>query len=270
MSTLSETKKLSGTPLYSSHGAIFVPKSLVNTYKSNTIWKRFTILPIDSYPTDDYSTISDSWETIISNIHNGDIDNYAIGSTKKITFDGKTAYLILIGIDKDVLSSDGVSTAKTTWMFTTSIGLQKMNSSSSNADGYPATQLYTWLEDEKNKLPDIIKNNLKTVKKTYYDSTTGSTLSVDTDFWLLSKREVGLTADPVESSGAIYDQFFAEQELRVRTNSDFTYVDWWLRTAGNGTANFCNVSQPTNWNVGGSSSIRSANTTNAVIPGLCL
>ena len=189
MSTLADVNAFNNTPIAAFNGAVYVPSSIFSTYKANENWGSLSVLPIDSYPATDFSTISDSWETIISNINSGNISNYPIGALKKISFGSSNNYLQLIGTDKDVLASDNTTTVKTTWAFVTKIADHRMNATG-NENGYPATEMYTWLAEQRANLPDIIKNNLKTVKKTYYDYTTKSTLSVNTDFWLFSAKEI--------------------------------------------------------------------------------
>ena len=264
MSTLANVNAFEGTPIVAFNGAIYVPGSILSTYKANSNWSNFSVLPIDSYPATDFSTISDSWETIISNINSGNISNYPIGALKKISFGSSDYYLQLVGTDKDVLASDNTTTVKTTWAFATKITDHRMNATSTNENGYPATEMYTWLAEQRANLPDIIKNNLKTVKKTYYDHTTNSTLSVDTDFWLFSMREVGLTNSPYESSGCVYDQFFTSTSRRIKRNTSGTTSIWWLRSAYSNSNYFWIVTSS------GDANTNYASGSYGVVPGLCL
>ena len=263
MSTLVNINAFDGTPILASNGGVYVPGSILGTYKANENWSNLSVLPIDNYPTTDFSTISDSWETIISNINSGNINSYPIGAIKKISFGSSSYYLQLVGTDKDVLASNNAATAKTTWAFLTSIGPHRMNETSTNENGYPATEMYTWLAEQRANLPDIIKNNLKTVKKTYYDYTTNSTLSVNTDFWLFSNREIGST---VEDSGCTYDQFFTSNSKRIRRTTSGTASSWWLRSALSDSKYF--------WYIAGDGSTRNyggyAANSYHVVPGLCL
>ena len=261
MSTLANVNAFDGTLIRQYNGGIYVPGSLVDSYRANVNWSNFSIQSIDSYPVTDFSTISDSWEIIISNINKGDISRYPIGSVKALTFDGIQHYLQLVGTDKDVLASNNETKVKTTWAFVTTIGKHRMNATNTNENGYPASEMYTWLTEQKAKLPEIIRNNLKTVKKTYYDYTTTSTLSVDTDFWLFSKKEVGFTNTPVESEGVVYDQFFTSNTKRQKPG-----VVWWLRSAYSSSGYF--------YYVDGNGAVQSpygpSTSPYGVVPGLCL
>ena len=263
MSTLAGTGAFEGTPIVAFNGAIYVPGSILSTYKANGNWNNFSILPIDSYPATDFSTISDSWETIISNINSGNISNYPIGSLKKISFGSSNYYLQLVGTDKDVLASDDTTTVKTTWAFATMIASHRMSATSTNENGYPATEVYTWLAEQKENLPDIIKNNLKTVKKTYYDYTTESTLSVNTDFWLFSSKEI-FNSSSTEDSGCVYDQFFTSDSKRIRRIASGLASGWWLRSAASYSGAFWIV------NGAGSANGGTSGSSYGIVPGLCL
>ena len=139
-----------------------------------------------------------------------------------------------------------------------------MNATSTNENGYPATEMYTWLAEQRANLPDIIKNNLKTVKKTYYDYTTKSTLSVNTDFWLFSAKEIFNSGSPLEDSGCVYDQFFTSTSRRIKRNTSGTASYWWLRSAISYSNTFWLV------NSNGTANYDIANDSLGVVPGLCL
>lgn len=264
MSTLYDVNAFDTTPIAAFNGAIYVPGSILSTYKANENWSNFSVLPIDSYPATDFSTIYDSWETIISNINSGNISNYPIGSLKKISFGSSDYYLQLVGTDKDVLASDNTTTVKTTWAFATKIADHRMNATSTNENGYPATEMYTWLAEQRANLPDIIKNNLKTVKKTYYDHTTKSTLSVNTDFWLFSSKEIFNGGPPIEDSGCVYDQFFTSKSNRVKRDASGSTSSWWLRSAYSNSNSFLSVY------FDGYANSSTVNISYGVVPGLCL
>ncbi len=233
----------------------------MDTYKADSYWKQFSIKSIDDYPATDFSSISDSWETIISNINNNNIDHYSIGDVKSIVFDGVQHYLQLIGIDKDVLADNDNITARTTWSFVSGIASRRMAASSSGLDGFLSTEMYSWLEEQKTKLPDIIRNNIKTVKKTYVKRSTNSTLTYDTDFWLFSTREVGYSA---EGSGCVYP-FFSDLRKKYKYTSDAENYSWWLRSES--------LSNSGRFDVISTNGTRSAipvTQTALVVPGLCL
>ena len=264
MATLGSATTLSGTKIDAGLGAIYVPSSMISTYKANTNWSNYAILPIDSYPATNFDTISDSWETIISNIKAGNYSQYKIGDTKSITYDGMNVQLQLIGTDKDVLASDETKTVATTWAFRHIVISHRMNATNTNANGYPASEMYTYLQECRAKLPDIIKNNIVTVKKTYRNYTTSSTLSTDEDFWLFSMREIFGSNSSYESSGCIYDQFFTSSTKRIKYNLNGSATYWWTRSAGSSTRGFRGVSG------GGGAGDGNASGSGGVVPGFCI
>ena len=264
MATLGSATAFSGTKINAGLGAVYVPSNMINTYKANTNWSNYTILPIDSYPATNFETITDSWETIIANIKAGNYSQYAIGSTKSIDYDGMTVQVQLIDTDKDILASDNTQTAATTWAFRHIVVSHRMNATGTNADGYPASEMYTYLQECRAKLPDIIKNNIVKVKKTYYDYTTKSTLSTDEDFWLFSTKEVGFTSSPVESEGVVYNQFFTSSERRIKYYLSGSDGYWWLRSASSSANTFRGVNGS-----GGPGDGRASNS-NGVVPGFCI
>ena len=164
----------SGSRLDFGLGAIYVQPELVDSYKSSNSFSNYIIAPIDQYPLSNYETISDSWETIIYNIHNGNAGTYPLGSTKSVTLGDSTYYLQLVGYDIEPLSDNQSEHAATTWSFSFGITNRKLHSTNTTlTNGYLDCECYTWLQDEKELLPDIIKNNIAKVRKATYNN--GST-----------------------------------------------------------------------------------------------
>ena len=112
-----------------------------------------------------------------------------------------------------------------------------MNNANTNANGWPVTELRTWLGDTI--LPTIdatIRSNIKTVSKTSYDKTTSADLTSDETIWLPSAREV-FGGNTYEQSGPIYSGLFTNATTRIKN------VNWWLRSASSSSAiNFRYVS----------------------------
>ena len=258
---------LAASPIRRYKGAIYVPDNLVNTYRSDSKWNRFSILPIANYPATNFETISDNWEEIVSNIRKGNISKYLIGSIKQIRFGEKDLYVRLVGTNKDVLSGGTTETAQTTWAFINAIGNKKMNETATNENGYINTSLYTWLLEQKTLLPDVVKNNLKTVVKTYYDETTKTTLSCDTDFWLFSGHEITGDTTVCESSGCVYDQYYTSNYKFCKADADGNYVmtTTWTRTARKNGAGFIAISSD-----GIMNTTISSNSSGAICPGFCI
>ena len=136
------------------------------------------IFPIDDYPVTDFGTIKDSWATIIANCNAGTVDNYNIGDTKQLTIDGTVFFVEIVAKNTDILASDETKTAALTWLCKDIPFQHRMNPSVSNANGWIASEMRSWLRsDILTALPSDLQNGIKEVKKTWYDYTTTSTLS---------------------------------------------------------------------------------------------
>lgn len=135
--------------------------------------------------------ITDSWDTIIANIHNGTYaSKYKLGNYKPMditvtknngTQVQETIRMQLVGKDTDDLS-DGSGKAATSWISadllrnlvpafnpypTTTVGGYKDSSLRSKVDGDNSTSLFAGL-------PNNIKSAIVQVKKTHYSTQTGS------------------------------------------------------------------------------------------------
>ena len=233
VSTLSSTNALSNTNIASGYGAIYVPADLVDTYKGASNWSTYAnqIYPISAYPMTDFSTISDSWAEIFAAESDGTYTTkYSVGDTKQLSVNGELVYAQIAAIDADTLSAGG--TAKITWILKNCLSTtHRMNATNTNANGWPVTEMRTWLRDTI--LPTIdatIRSNIKTVSKTSYDKTTSADLMSDETIWLPSAREV-FGGSTYEQSGPIYSGLFTNDTTRTkRINS--SAARWWLRSAG--------------------------------------
>ena len=147
-------------------GAVYVPTSMVNEYKTDSKWKMFNILTIDRYPATDFSTITDSWEQIVASIENGEYSTkYNVGDTKAISINNVDDFMVLIAKDTDDLA-DGSGKAKTTWLSRGLIGRNKMNTSSTNSNGWAQSEMRTWLRETiLPTLDSTIQSNIKEVTK---------------------------------------------------------------------------------------------------------
>ena len=266
VATLMNTNALYNTMINSKVGAIYVPSNLVSEYKISTNWSTYSsqIYSIDDYPVTDFSTINDSWDTIINNINNGNYSTlYQIGDTKKLTVNNTDLYMTLVAKDTDILAN-GSGTANTTWIMQNCMVKKRMNPSSTSIDGWAASELRTWLIDEILPTVDsIVSNAIKPVTKTYYDVTTSSTLSITDTIWIPSAREVfGNSSSPCEDSGIDYTAYF-NNDTRTKYLVGDGICHWYLRTAHN-SLSFKMVSSS-----GGISSAN-ASVANGVVLGFCI
>lgn len=224
-------------PVNTGNGAVYVPSDMVNTYKTASGWSNYIneIHAISEYPITDFSTITDDWATILSNPNYA--TDYSIGDTKLITIDGSQVYMQIAAFDTDVLASDTTQTAKITWisMQVTSIR-RRMHSAASTSGGWYECELRGWLRDTAfQTLPEVVRNNIKEVNKTYYDYDSGSTLTCADTLWIPSTRELNGTATAVEDSGVIYSTLFPNDASRVKGTMGGRIWDYWLRTAASST-----------------------------------
>lgn len=111
------TDTFSGTRIGRKRGVVYVPASMVNTYKAATNWSLYLIHPISDYPWTDYSTITDTWEQIFAAEANGTYKTkYKIGDTKKLLVGGIAVYMQIVAFDADTLGSGATGKAPITWI----------------------------------------------------------------------------------------------------------------------------------------------------------
>lgn len=265
---LSSVNAFNYTPFSIGMGAIYVPSNLVATYKADSNWKKFFIVSLDDYPLTGFDTIKDSWSEILAAEANGTYSTkYAIGDTKKAVINGNDVYMQIVAFDADTLTGGG--TAKITWVAKNFAESYRMNMSETNADGWAASDLRTWLRDTVYAgLDSDLKSAIKEVDKTYYDRTDVTTKTVSDTLWVPSWREVGLstTDGSCESSGPIYSDFFTSTNAtRIKYNTTtITAASWWIRSAYSGNNQYFNVVYSS-----GASNTFTASNTSGVVFGFC-
>jgi len=248
ISTLSATSALPSAFSGTNSGVIYVKDSLVDSYKSASNWSTFAahIVGISEYPKVlDFSTVSDTWAQIIAASADGSYDSkYNVGDTKLLVdSDGNKIYMELVAKNTDQLSDDS-GTAHMTWMTKDIPFKRQMNSGSTNANGWTATAMRTYLVDTyMPKLTDVA-SAMKEVKKTWYNYTTKDTQTSNDKIWIPSTYEMftesGSTS-VVEDSGVKYTKFNSNNNRIKKYNGSNDY--YWLRSAGtSGSGYFYSVS----------------------------
>lgn len=176
--------------------------------------------------------VLDSWEQIIESINDGTyLSKYNIGDMKRISISGIDDYMILVAKDTDELSN-GSGNAKTTWISKGLFTTYRTNETNTNDDGWIASDIRIWLREAIfPNLDSSVRGSIKEVTKTYYDKTTGSTLSASDTVWIPSAREIFGVLTGYETSGCIYSTAFDNVSTRVKTNASGTATSWWLRSA---------------------------------------
>lgn len=263
-SALSNTT-LDTTAIAKGNGAVFVPDILVDTYKADSVWGKYLILPLSEYPTTDYSSIRDSWSDIIAATNNGTANKYSVGDTKLLDVgsEGKV-YAQVAKVDSTGL------TFVTRNMLKTDKRMNPSNSSGAQGTGgnggWEHSEMRVYLNDTVFALfPAELQAAIRT--ETKYSSNYNDSLIVDgcvtqDKLWLLSHQEVfGETT--YERQGEHYGDLFSDKSSRVKYDQSDTVRVWWLRSAYS-TAAFRTV------NASGSASNGNAPNSYGVAFGFCL
>ena len=226
------------------------------------------------------SFAEDDWETIAKNVKAGNLSKYNVGDKKKIKLtseddnsgnaDGITTgeYTIRIANtsnEGDVCTKEYLEKAdgskekysKTACGFVIEfediITTHNMNSSNSNVGGYPASSMYTYIQNDiYNALPKELKD---VIIPTYVVSGHGSTsgeenfVTEQDKVYLLSGKEV-YGSDTYDTSSNLTRQLEYYSNLGVTASNksgalkklNGSNASWWLRSAGsNTTLSFRNV-----------------------------
>ncbi len=143
--------------------------------------------------------ITDSWDTIITNIDNGTYaDKYKIGNYKPLDLgeDG-VINMQIVAMDADELTSGGRAPITFVFMELTSTG---------------STNLLPLF-------PDSIVSRMQKVNKTYtlYSNYRYVTYNRNyTDLWSLSVRELGRNSYDQETSGVVYGKIYSDNTSRIK------------------------------------------------------
>lgn len=181
-----------------------------------------------------------------------------------MTINGSDVYVQLVAMDADPLADGSGNTAPTSWVVKSSLTNHSMNSTNTNANGWAACEMRSWLRETAiTWLPETIRSAIKEVTKTYYDYTTAGTLSIADTVWIPSAREV-FGGTSYETSGPDYTAVYSIPADRIHYNLSGAVVSWWLRSAYSSSINFRYV------NAYGSINYFGAYNSYGVLLGFCL
>lgn len=187
----------------------------------------------------------DSWETIIKAVKTGKTENYHVGDTKEVDMGTFGTYTIRVANTSTPAecSTAGFSQTACGFVleFADSITTRGMNSTNTNAGGWPATSMRTYVNNDiYNALPSELKNG---IIDTYVVSGHGSSHSANftsTDkLYLLSTKEVWgkegtsnvINYDTTDAYTRQLD-YYKDQGV---TTSNYSGAKkngyWWLRAA---------------------------------------
>lgn len=173
-------------------------------------------------------TIEDDWSTILS--QSNPSSKYSLGDTKSLSINGTNHLMQIVAFNSDEMTAGG--TAKITWVEKDLFTTHRMNPTNINANDWAKTQMRSWLRETiLPTIPEIVKNKIVEVNKTYYDKTTSSTLTQVDTIWIPSAREIFGGTD-YEDSGAIYSSIYKNAISRKKHLSNSTSSNiYWLRSA---------------------------------------
>ena len=209
------------------------------------------VLGIEEYKAPDFAT--DSWSTIIANVKAGNGSEYKVGSTKEInlgTTYGTHTLRIANTSTPSECSTTGFSQTACGFVleFADIITTHKMNDTITNKGGWPASSMYTFVNNDiYNAIPSEIKNAIiDTTVVSGHGSTSGETNFTSTDkLYLLSPKEIYTDFnDTHDTAKDLTRQLDYYKNLGTSTNSYSGAIKkngasaWWLRTPSSNTNNY--------------------------------
>ena len=242
-----------------------------NSDQNNNQGKEFNgVLGIEEYKAPDFAT--DSWSTIIANVKAGNGSEYAVGSTKEVnlgTTYGTHTLRVANTSTPSECSTTGFSQTACGFVleFADIITTHKMNDTVTNVGGWPASSMYTFVNNDiYNAIPSEIKNAIiDTTVVSGHGVTSGETNFTSIDkLYLLSTAEVWAQG----SSNTIYSdtarnntrQLDYYKNLGVTTSNysgaikknGTSAFSWWLRAAySSANINFYRVADDGDWDHNG-------------------
>ena len=198
-------------------------------------------------------------------------DYFSVGDTKPVTLTtGETIELQVAGFNHDTFS-DGV-TAPVTFVMKDCLNTKaQMNSSDTNAGGYPASAMKTWVNTNiYDKLPSDLKTLVTPVKKKWYTTYNDANSLTEGNYnvWLLSEMEVSGTNTYTigNGEGTKYD-VFTDNASRIKEVNGT--ADWWWLGSCNSAGRYGFVNVRSDGHVGGYDAYY-ASVSNGVAAGLCI
>ena len=193
--------------------------------------------------------ITDSWDTIITNIDNGTYSQkYKIGNYKPLDLGTEgTINMQIVAMDADKLTGGGYAPLTFVSMELLATA-HRMNPSRSDYNegtgtigGWEFCEMRTYLKNTiKPLIPSVVRSRINNViKYTRIYNTAGSavnnTSSIE-DVWLPSTLEIfGVKGKDAETQGPTYNSVFKTNANRVKSKVGESSASWWwLRSANTG------------------------------------
>ena len=218
---------------------------------------------------------TDDWDTVIEAIKSGNTDNYNVGDEKEVDLGtlGKHRLRIANKSTPAECSNEGFSQSACGFVleFADIIIEHNMNTTNTNVGGWPASEMYTYVNNDiYNALPEVLRNSITNTKVVSgHGLTSGESNFTSTDkLYLLSTHEVWEDVDGYTISGIdYYDTAYNNtRQLDYYKNAGVTTSNysgaikqkngsnawWWLRSARSyHIDSFCYVSSSGNWDSSG-------------------
>lgn len=174
-----------------------------------------------------------SWSEVRSSLNGYDEykTKFKVGDVISLNFLDYNGYAQIAGIDADVDYNGNI--IPITWIAKNVLSSSRQVNSSSNSNGWPSSELRTYVNRLKTSMPAALSDLIKSTKKYTKTYSNSSAISYD-DVWIPSFREVMFTNDQYnykEQNGAHYDGIFNTSLLRKRSQiGSSTFREYWLRT----------------------------------------
>ena len=209
----------------------------------------------------------DSWTAIVANVKANKISQYNVGDTKEVDMGTYGTHTLRIANTStpSECSTEGFSQTACGFVleFADIIAEHKMNDTNTNVGGWPASSMYTFVNNDiYNAIPSEIKNAIiDTTVVSGHGSTSGETNFTSTDkLYLLSTAEVWAqgSSNTVSTDTArdVTRQLDYYKNLSVTTSNKSGAIKkngtsasyWWLRAAtSSSTYNFLSVYNNGGW-----------------------
>ena len=223
-------------------------KMILDKLKNDVITElNYDITQIEPSVPESVSFAEDSWETIAAIVKSGKADQYYnVGDTKEVALDGYTngsesTFTVRIAnmSTPEECLTEGFSQTACGFVveFVDIITEQVMNSTQTSVGGWPASELYDFVnEDLYSTLPIELKN---VIINTYVVSGYSSEdYFVSNDkFYLLSPREIYNSQNDLDANKSRQLDYYKNNNVTTSNNSgeiklyQGVETSWWLRSA---------------------------------------
>ena len=224
------------------------------------------VLGIEEYALTQFE--KDDWSTIVSNVKSGNINDYNIGDTKKVDLGTYGTHTLRLANTTTPSECSGTGFSQTACGFVLEfediITTHVMNDTSTNVGGWPASSMYTFVNNDiYNAIPEELRNGIiDTIVVSGHGSTSGETNFTSTDkVYLLAPGEVYAEGTSYKIGNNDTARTLTRQldYYKMRNVTTSNYGDaikkngssaawWWLRAAySSNYASFLDVDTSGSW-----------------------